>query len=140
MGSPPLAATICYEAIFPGAVLPDGPRPELILNVTNDAWFGDSTEPWIHLALSKFRAIEQRRFLVRSTNSGVSAIVDPVGRIVTHTGTFREEATRGEIAYLKGGTPYRLWGDVPWWLATMAVAVMSVRRRAPRRALVPPTA
>jgi apolipoprotein N-acyltransferase len=122
---------ICYEDVIPSFVnkMMRADPAELLVNITNDAWFGDSTEPWIHLALSKFRAIEQRRFLVRSTNSGVSAIVDPVGRVVVHTGTFRQEAARGQIAWLEGETPYRLWSDAPWWLATLAVVGMGFRRR-----------
>src|SRR5690606_30180275 len=96
---------------------------------TNDAWFGDTTEPWIHLALAKARAIEQRRFLVRSTNSGVSAFVDPVGRVVKHSGTFRQEALDAEIAWLRPFTPYQLWADWPWWLVSaVAVGFAFVRR------------
>jgi apolipoprotein N-acyltransferase len=64
----------------------------------------------------------------------VSAIVDPVGRVVTHTGTFRQEAARGQVAWLDGGTPYRLWGDVPWWLATLLIVAMGFR--GPRRPVV----
>src|ERR1041385_6942176 len=74
---------ICYEDVEPAFInkMMRADPADLLVNITNDAWFGDSTEPWIHLALSKFRAIEQRRFLARSTNSGVSAIVDPAGRV-----------------------------------------------------------
>jgi len=122
---------ICYEDVEPSFIdkMMRADPADLLVNITNDAWFGDSTEPWIHLALAKFRAIEQRRFLVRSTNSGVSAIVDPVGRVVAHTGTYREEAIRGQVAWLEGETPYRFWGDAPWWLGTAAIAWMSVRKR-----------
>jgi apolipoprotein N-acyltransferase len=123
---------ICYEDVIPAFVntMMRADPAELLVNITNDAWFGDSTEPWIHLALSTFRAIEQRRFLVRSTNSGVSAIVDPVGRVLAHTGTFQQQAIRREVAWLDGRTPYNLWGDAPWWLSTAVILGMSfVRRR-----------
>jgi len=82
-----VSALICYEDILPGFTnrAVGHADPELIVNMTNDAWFGDTTEPWQHLALAKFRAIEHRRFLVRSTNSGVSAIIDPNGAIVEGT-------------------------------------------------------
>lgn len=121
---------ICYEDVVPAFVnkMMRADPADLLVNITNDAWFGDSTEPWIHLALSKFRAIEQRRFLVRSTNSGVSAIIDPVGRVVRHTGTYREEAIRGQIAWLGGSTVYRHIGDTLWWLATGLIVVMSFRK------------
>jgi apolipoprotein N-acyltransferase len=129
---------ICYEDVIPSFVnkMMHADPADLLVNITNDAWFGDSTEPWIHLALSKFRAIEQRRYLVRSTNSGVSAIIDPVGRVVRHTGTYRQEAIRGEIAWLGGRTVYRMIGDSAWWLAALAVFWMSFRKR-PARATNP---
>ncbi len=122
LGAHRVATVICYEDIIPAfvnSVMRTEPS-QLIVNITNDAWFGDSTEPWIHLALAKGRAVEHRRYLVRSTNSGVSAIVDPVGRVVAHTGTFREAALRAEVAWLDGRTPYELWGDLPWWLGAAA--------------------
>ncbi len=131
-----VSVDICYEDVTPSFIdkMMRADPGQLLVNITNDAWFGDSTEPWIHLALAKFRAIEQRRYLVRSTNSGVSALVDPVGRVVAHTGTFKEDSLRGQIAWLDGTTPYRLWGDAPWWLATLAAVVLSIRRRTPKTA------
>jgi apolipoprotein N-acyltransferase len=120
-------------------------EPELLANLTNDAWFGDSTEPWIHLALAKFRAVEQRKFFVRSTNSGVSAFIDPVGRVISNTNTFEEAAQHATLRWLKGKTPYTLWGDGPWWLASAASVLFAFRRRArpprsPRAEPATPTA
>jgi apolipoprotein N-acyltransferase len=131
----PVSVLICYEDILPGftnrAVA--HANPELLVNITNDAWFGDTTEPWEHLALAKFRAIEHRRYLVRSTNSGVSAIIDPLGGVVTHTKTFVADAQEGTIRWLRGGTAYELFGDGPWYLATLAMAWAAFRpRRKPR--------
>jgi apolipoprotein N-acyltransferase len=127
---------ICYEDVIPSFVnkMMRADPAELLVNMTNDAWFGDSTEPWIHLALSKFRAIEQRRYLARSTNSGVSAIIDPVGRVIGHTETFKQQAIRREVAWLTGSTPYNLWGDAPWWLATAAIVAMGFVKRRPAAA------
>ncbi|MFH1554880.1 MAG: apolipoprotein N-acyltransferase [Pseudomonadota bacterium] len=85
-GAPLAAPLICYEAIFPGAVIPEGPRPRFLLNVTNDAWFGETPGPHQHFLQARIRAIEEGLPLVRSANTGISAIVDPLGRIVAHLG------------------------------------------------------
>jgi apolipoprotein N-acyltransferase len=131
LGDHQIAVVICYEDVLPAFVnreMHEG-EPELIANLTNDAWFGDSTEPWIHLALAKFRAVEQRKFFVRSTNSGVSAFIDPVGRVISHTPTFEEAAQHATLRWLKGKTVYTLLGDIPWWLASLVSVVLAFRRR-----------
>lgn len=128
-----VSVLICYEDILPGftnrAVA--HANPELLVNMTNDAWFGDTTEPWEHLALAKFRAIEHRRFLVRSTNSGVSAIIDPVGGIVpgTLSKPFHDEAHEGTVRWLRGGTVYETLGDGPWYLVAVGTVILAFRRR-----------
>jgi apolipoprotein N-acyltransferase len=129
-----IGALICYEDILPGFVndLVRHGDPHLLVNLTNDAWFGDSTEPWIHLALSEMRAVEHRRFMVRATNSGVSAIIDPVGRVLAHSGTFATEKLAGEVRFMSGSTVYRVVGDIPWWIAAAVIALMGVFTR-PRR-------
>jgi apolipoprotein N-acyltransferase len=85
-GLPPVAATICYEAIFPRGVLATDPsregRPGLILNVTNDAWFGATPGPYQHFAQARLRTVEQGLPMVRAANNGISAIIDPYGRVV----------------------------------------------------------
>lgn len=121
-GSHEIATFICYEDIIPSfvnSIVKNG-KPDLLVNITNDAWFGDSTEPWIHLALSKFRAIEHRRYFVRSTNSGVSAFIDPVGRVLAHTDPFQKQAKVHEVRWLRSWTPFGLWGELPFWLVAAA--------------------
>ena len=125
---------ICYEDILPSftnkSVAATG--GELLINMTNDAWFGDTSEPWEHLALAQFRAIEHRRYLVRSTNSGVSAVIDPVGRVVSTTRPFEEETTLATVRWMKSSTMYEKFGDALWYLAAIGVlAGAFVRRRAP---------
>jgi apolipoprotein N-acyltransferase len=128
-----VSVLICYEDILPGFTnrAVGHADPELIVNMTNDAWFGNTLEPWQHLALAKFRAVEHRRFLVRSTNSGVSAVIDPNGSIVegTLSTPFETEAHDAVIRWLRGSTVYEVIGDVPWYLVTLAVAVAAFRQR-----------
>ncbi|HEX6274741.1 MAG TPA: apolipoprotein N-acyltransferase [Polyangiaceae bacterium] len=139
-GKHEIATFICYEDIVPSfvnSIVRNG-EPDLLVNLTNDAWFGDTTEPWIHLALAKLRAVEHRRYFVRSTNSGVSAIVDPVGRIVVQTGTFEARALAETIAWLRGATVYETVGDIPFWLLTLGALYVALRPIPRRWAAVRP--
>ncbi len=128
-----VSVLICYEDILPGFTnrAVKHADPELIVNMTNDAWFGDTLEPWQHLALAKFRAVEHRRYLVRSTNSGVSAIIDPTGAVVegTVSAPFKAQTGDAEIQWLRGTTPYEIVGDAPWYLVTIGIVVAAFRRR-----------
>jgi len=81
-GAPKMLPLICYEAIFPGAAVPPGERPGWIVNVTNDGWFGISSGPYQHFEQARMLAIAEGLPLVRAANTGISAVVDPVGRII----------------------------------------------------------
>jgi apolipoprotein N-acyltransferase len=129
----PVTALICYEDILP-RFTNDAVRhanPELLVNLTNDAWFGDTAEPWEHMALSQMRAIEHHRYFIRGTNSGVSAVIDPVGRVVAHGGTFRQEAFAVPIRWMRGATVYEVIGDWPWVLVAVGAGLAAFRRRPP---------
>jgi apolipoprotein N-acyltransferase len=127
-----IATPICYEAIRPEFVrrMMRESHPDLLITLANDAWFGDSQEPWLHLALAQLRAIEQRRYLVRATNSGVSAVVDAAGRVVRRTGLLTRENLRGTVHPLDGETLYARFGDWPGWTA-LAMVVLALVLRAP---------
>ena len=109
-----IAPIICYEDIIPSfsrRFVDKGAN--LIVNITNDAWFGRTTAPYQHLIVSVPRAVENRRYLLRSTNTGISAIIDPVGRVVSETGTFVQTNLVGEVGLMDGGkTLYTRLGDV----------------------------
>lgn len=112
---------ICYEDILPALVRriwqQDGPA-DVLVNVTNDSWYGDTHQPLIHLALASFRSIETRRALIRSTNTGISAIVDPAGRITQRTRQWRRETLVADVPLIKNGTStiFMKFGNLTGWL------------------------
>lgn len=118
-----LAVVICYEAIFPAEVRDFFlAGADVLVNITNDAWFGRSPAPVQHLAMAAFRAVENRAYLVRAANTGISAVVAPDGRIVQASALFTRETVAGTIAPRVGPSVYTRYGDVFAW-ATVAVAL-----------------
>jgi apolipoprotein N-acyltransferase len=127
---------ICYEDILPAytnAVMGKG-RPDLLINLTNDGWFGKTDAAALHFALSKFRAVEHRRFFVRAGNTGMSAVVDPTGRVVRQSPSFVAATIVGEVAWMRGSTLYEAMGDAPWWMSALAILAMGALPARLRRA------
>lgn len=136
-GTHRIAALICYEDILPSYVNRhvSAVAPDLLVTITNDAWFGDTAEPWIHLTEARIRAIEHRRYLVRSANSGPSGLVDPVGALGDTSGLFVKESRIVEARWMSGTTLYERIGDLPWWGAgALAMVAAFVRRPGSKRA------
>jgi apolipoprotein N-acyltransferase len=110
---PPVGPLICYEAIFPGAVAADDPRPHWLLNITNDAWFGNSTGPYQHFESARMRAVEEGIPMVRDANTGISGIVDAYGRVRAILGLERPGVVDGPLpTALDRPTLYARYGDL----------------------------
>jgi apolipoprotein N-acyltransferase len=101
----------------------------LLAVILNDAWFGPTTEPWIHMALSKFRSVEHRRDFVRAANSGVSGFIDGAGRVIANTQTFTTESKTATVHLRTRKTLYALTGDWFGWLSIAAALAMIARKR-----------
>lgn len=108
-----LGMSICYEDAYGRQIRNSLPDAEVLINVSNDAWFGDSLAPHQHLQIARMRALENQRYLLRATNTGVSAIIDPLGRIVAQSPQFEPHALAGTVIPLQGATPFSRWGNLP---------------------------
>jgi apolipoprotein N-acyltransferase len=126
------AATICYEDAYGGAQLATLDRATLLVNVSNDAWFGGSSAPHQHLQITRMRALEAGRYMVRATNNGISALIDARGRVYARSPQFVPDVLRGEVVPYAGLTPYARAGNAPVVLICMVALLigLAVRGRA----------
>jgi apolipoprotein N-acyltransferase len=127
-GAPPALPLICYEIVFPGEAAPAGERPGWIVNVTNDGWFGISSGPYQHFQQARLRAIEEGLPLVRAANTGISAVVDPLGRIINLLPLGREGVIDSPLPRAVGAPIYARVGDAPIAII-VAIAFLAVIRR-----------
>jgi len=126
---------ICYEAIFPDAIGAGDDRPGWIINLTNDGWFGFSTGPYQHLQQARLRAIEQGLPLVRAANTGISAVVDPMGRVVAQLGLGIEGVLDSTLPAAIAPTFFARTGDLPAAILVAAALLLVIVRRVPKRRL-----
>jgi apolipoprotein N-acyltransferase len=131
--APPALPLICYEAIFPDEVAARGERPGWIINLTNDGWFGISTGPYQHLQQARLRAIEQGLPVVRAANTGISAVIDPMGRIVARLGLGVEGVLDSSLPAAIAPTIYARSGDIPTAMMLAAALILVIRRRVTKR-------
>ena len=125
---------ICYEAIFPGDVAERDDRPGWIINLTNDGWFGNSTGPYQHLQQARLRSIEEGLPMVRAANTGISAVIDPSGRIVARLGLGIEGVLDAGLPTALPPTVYARLRDIPVAVIVAAAFLLVIRRRASKRA------
>jgi len=131
-GLPPFSPLICYEVIFPGAVKDPGNRPDWLLNVTNDAWYGKSAGPHQHFAISRVRAVEEGLPLVRSANTGISGIVDGYGRVTASLGLGERGVVDAALPKALPITPYGRVGDIILVVLLMSFSLFTTIARQTR--------
>jgi apolipoprotein N-acyltransferase len=132
--APRVLPLICYEAIFPGSVASHDDRPGWIVNLTNDGWFGISTGPYQHLQQVRVRAIEEGLPVVRAANTGISAVIDPLGRTVARLGLGIEGVLDSSLPSAISPTVYARTGDIPAATIVIVALLFIIRRRTAKRA------
>ncbi len=123
----PIAAAICYEIAYPNITRLNAQRGYMIITVSNDAWFNASDGPWQHLQMAQMRAIENGKWVARGTNTGVTAVIDHQGRIVTRLPQFERRVLRADVQLRSGLTPYAQLGDTP--LIVLAMLLLLLQRK-----------
>ncbi len=128
---PPFAPLICYEVIFPEEITEPGERPQWLLNVTNDAWYGMSTGPWQHFLQSRIRAIEQGLPMIRVANTGISGIIDPYGRVLRSLSLGRSGVIDAPLPASIGKTIYSRYGKELFWLVLLTALLVILALKNP---------
>uniref|UniRef100_UPI003563D14D apolipoprotein N-acyltransferase n=1 Tax=Neptunomonas sp. TaxID=1971898 RepID=UPI003563D14D len=129
-GDMKIAAAICYEIAYPELVRQLSIHSDWILTVSNDTWFSHSLAPAQHLQIARMRALENGRWLVRSTNNGLTAIIDPYGNITAQAPAYQQAVLSGSIENRSGTTPYQKYGAAPVLLfSLLLLAACFIRRK-----------
>jgi len=131
----PVATSICFEVVFGEEMIQALPEAAMLVNVSNDAWFGRSLAPFQHLEMARMRARETERPMLRATNTGISALIDHRGRITARSEQFVPAVVTGVVQPRQGATPYVRYGNVPVVLlcAGLLLAAGLLQRRGSRR-------
>ena len=124
----PIGVSICFEDVFGEEIIDALPEALLLVNVSNDAWFGDSLAPHQHLQMARMRALETGRYLLRATNNGISAIIDEKGKILAESRQFEADVLSGSVKLFHGTTPYARWGNWPVILLLLLACCLVIFR------------
>jgi apolipoprotein N-acyltransferase len=121
-----VGVSVCYESAYSGEIRRALPQAQLLVNVSNDAWFGDSLAPAQHLEIARMRALEAGRYLLRATNTGISAVIDPRGEVLARSPQFEPYALAAQVEGRGGTTFYARFGDLPLMLVMLVIALASL--------------
>ncbi len=119
------AILICYEVAFARDVLSALPAAAFLVNISNDAWFGNSIGPHQHLQMARMRALESGRYLLRATNTGISAVVSPSGKVLARSPQFEFHVLRASLIPMAGATPYVRIGNAPILIAALGLSLLA---------------
>lgn len=119
-----VAVNICYEDVFGEEIIRQLPQATLLVNTSNDAWYGDSLAAFQHLQISQMRAVETGRMMLRSTNTGATAIINPQGKVLAHAPHFTTTLLKGQAQGYGGTTPYVRWGNWPVIIFSLSVLTL----------------
>ncbi|MES1944524.1 apolipoprotein N-acyltransferase [Salinisphaera sp. PC39] len=122
------AIAICYEIIFPREIAKLAAGSNFLVNMSNDAWFGDTIGPWQHLQIARMRAMEAQRYVLRATNTGVTAVIDDRGRVSVQAPQFEAVSTTSRLVPRTGLTPYMRWRDALLIIVTVLLFGLVIRR------------
>ncbi len=125
----PVGVTVCYEIVFAREVHAHLPEAAFLVNVSNDAWFGQSWAPHQHLEMTRMRALEAGRYLLRATNTGISAVIKPDGGLSGVSPQFEMAVVRDSIQPMQGATPYVRWGDWPVLILSLSGLLISAWKK-----------
>jgi apolipoprotein N-acyltransferase len=116
--------SICYEDVFGEEIIRALPQAHILVNVSNDAWFGDSFAPHQHLQKARMRAIETGRPMLRATNNGVSALIDEKGKIIAVSPQFEQYVLTDKVQPMTGSTPFSIYGN--WLVIVFSIFLLMI--------------
>lgn len=122
-----IGTAICYEIVYPNLVANRARQTDILLTVSNDTWFGESIGPLQHLQMARLRALENGRYLLRATNNGVTAVIDPQGRVVKRIPQFETASLQADVTSMQGYTPFTRTGSWPAWLLAALLVLPGLR-------------
>ena len=120
---------ICYEVVYPDFVRHNAKGSELLLTISNDSWFGESIGPLQHLEMAQMRAAENGRYMIRSTNNGISAVIDQQGKIIDQSEQFVQTTLHSKVSLFEGDTPFMEYGSFPIGLLSLLGVVFFAMQR-----------
>jgi len=130
-----IAPYICYEIVYPDLVARNLKNANIIITISNDAWFGDSIGPLQHYQMAQMRALENRRYVIRATNTGLSGVISPMGKTIKQEKQFEQLAFHAETKLVQGTTPFSRFGSKPIVaLCFLVVALGLYLQRSPKYA------